>query len=109
MEPTRIEILKQMVEERPENSFARYALAIEFSRGGQIEEALENFEYLLLHQPEYAATYLQAGMILAKQGQRARAAEVFTKGIEINRRQGNLHAQGEIEAALEGLTGESQG
>ena len=106
MEPSRIEILQQTLQSTPENAFARYALALELSRSAQPELAWEHFEYLLAHQPDYAATYLQAGMFLSKQGRREEAREIFKKGIEVNRRQGNLHAQSELEAAFEDVSAE---
>lgn len=106
MEPTRIEILEQTLESTPNNTFARYALALELSRAGQPERAWQQFEHLLNRHPDYAATYLQAGMYLAKQGRDVEARDVLTKGIEVNRKQGNLHAQSELEAALEELTSE---
>lgn len=103
MEPTRIEVLRQMLNNAPGNAFTRYALAIELARAGKQDEALAEFEYLLKHQPEYAAAYQQAGMLLAQQGRTGEAREVFTKGAEVHRRQGNLHALNEIEAALASL------
>ncbi|MGH9378871.1 MAG: tetratricopeptide repeat protein [Terriglobia bacterium] len=106
MEPTRIEILEQTLQSTPGNTFARYALALELSRAGQPERAWQQFERLLTEQPDYAATYLQAGMYLAKEGRREEARQVFTKGIEVNRKQGNMHAQSELEAALEEFASE---
>lgn len=92
-----------MLENAPGNAFARYALALELAREGKQAEALAEFEYLLKHQPEYAAAYQQAGMLLAQQGRTGEAREVFRKGAEVHRRQGNLHAVNEIEAALASL------
>lgn len=103
MESSRIAVLEQTLQSSPDNSFVRYALAIELSRAGQPKKALDQFQYLLDHQPEYAAAYLQAGMLLSDQGQTERAREVFKKGVEVNRRQGNLHAESEIQSALEAL------
>ena len=96
MEPTRIEILEQTLESTPNNTFARYALALELARAGRSEHAWQQFEHLLEHHPDYAATYLQAGMYLAKQGRGDEARVVFSKGIEVNRKQGNLHAQSDV-------------
>lgn len=107
MEPTRIEVLQQMIESAPDNAFGRYALALELARAGQAGPALEQFEYLLKHQPDYAAAYQQAGMLLAQQGRTEEARNVFMKGAEVHRRQGNLHALNEIEAALTSLDEES--
>lgn len=104
MEPSRIEILQQTLQSKPDNAFARYALALELSRSAESGQAWEHFEYLLNHQPDYGATYLQAGMYLARHERKEEAREIFKKGIEINQRQGNLHAHSELEAALEELT-----
>lgn len=104
MEPTRIQILEQTLEATPGNTFARYALALELARAGDPERSWRQFEHLLEHHPDYAATYLQAGMYLAKEGRSDEARKVFAKGIEVNRKQGNLHAQSELEAALEELS-----
>lgn len=102
-EPSRIEILEQTLQSTPGNSFARYALAIELSRAAQPEKALEQFQYLLEHQPDYAPTYLQAGMLLSNMGRIEEARETYKKGVEVNRKHGNLHAESEIQAALDSL------
>lgn len=102
-EPSRIEFLRQGLETSPDNTFMRYALALELTNSERPEQAWEQFKYLLERHPDYAATYLQAGMYLVKQGNRQEAHDVFQKGIEVMRRQGNLHALSELEAALEDL------
>lgn len=103
MEPTRIELLEQTLQATPGNTFARYALALELARAGQTERAWEEFNQLLTQSPDYAATYLQAGMLLARENRLAEARDVFAKGVEVNQRQGNLHAVSELEAALADL------
>lgn len=104
MEPTRIEILEQTLQTTPGNTFVRYALALELARAGEPERAWQQFDHLLKNHPDYAATYLQAGMVLAKEGRNEEARAVFAKGIDVNRKQGNLHAQSELEAAMEELS-----
>lgn len=104
MEPTRIEFLEQALEANPDNAFVRYALALEFVNSPSSERAWEHFEYLLAHNPDYAATYLQAGMYLARQGRREEAKQVFGQGIEVTGRRGDRHAQSELQAALDDLT-----
>lgn len=103
MEPTRIELLEQTLQATPGNTFARYALALELARAGQNERAWLEFDRLLTQSPDYAATYLQAGMLLAREDRIAEARGIFEKGIEVNQRQGNLHAVSELEAALADL------
>lgn|SRR5487761_79328 len=103
MEPTRIEVLEQTLETNPDNAFARYALALELVSSPRSERAWEHFDYLLAHNPGYAATYFQAGMYLARQGRHAEAKQIFEQGIEVTGRQGDQHAQSELQAALDGL------
>jgi predicted Zn-dependent protease len=104
MEKSRIEFLKESVEAKPEETFIRYALAMELSKYGDPEDAWQHFNYLLAHHPDYSPTYYQAGAFLARQGRVEEAKQVLAKGIEVTARQGNLHAQSELQAALDQLT-----
>lgn len=103
MEKSRLELLRELVELKPDDTFTRYGLAMEFFGAGQPAEAWPHFEYLLTHHPDYSATYYQAGKLLASQGRREEAERVLARGIEVTERQGNLHAQSELQAALEEL------
>jgi len=47
MATNRLEILKQMVVQDPDNSFARYGLAMEFANSGELEQAVTEFRTLL--------------------------------------------------------------
>ena len=107
MGKSRVEFLQEALNANPHDRFARYALAMELAQSDQSDAAGEHFEFLLRNQPEYAATYFQAGMFLWKKGRTAEAREVFTKGIEVTGRQGNPHAQSELRTALEELLAES--
>jgi Flp pilus assembly protein TadD len=103
MEQTRLEFLRETLQVRPEDTFVRYGLAMELARSGEPTEAWEHFQYLLTHHPEYSPTYYQAGMFLSNHGRREEARKVFAQGIEVSGRQGNSHAQGELQAALDDL------
>lgn len=107
MEKTRVEVLREMLAAKPDDAFARYALALELAKSDQPGDAWEHFDYLLEHHPQYAATYYQAGMFLLDRGRRQEGKEVLTRGVEVTRRQGNSHAQSELERALEELANES--
>lgn len=100
MENQRLEILQQMVARKPNDSFARYGLAMEYAGRDEYDLALENFHTLLNVNPDYAAAYYQAGQIFIKTGQTEQAKSIFRKGIEVTSRLGNQHAQSELEAAL---------
>jgi Tfp pilus assembly protein PilF len=101
-EKTRREFLEEALREDPDNTFARYGLALEIAKT-EPAAAWIHFEYLLLHHPEYAATYYPAGMFLISQGRPDDARKVLAAGAEVTGRQGKQHAQRELQAALEAL------
>ena len=103
MADPRLEILIKLVERNPQDSFARYGLAMEYARQEQYDQAMEHFQKLWEINPDYAATYYQAGQVLVKTGQVEEARRIFQKGIEVTTRLGNFHAKSELEAALEQL------
>jgi len=102
MGDSRLDFLKEALARNPDDTFARYALALELSKT-RPDDAWSHFEYLLTRHPDYAATYYQAGMLLLKQGRREEAEKIFAQGVEVTGRQGNRHAQSELQAALEEL------
>lgn len=104
MEQSRLEFLREAINNNPNDTFARYGLAIELSKYGDSEEAWEHFNYLLTHHPDYFPVYYQAGMFLINQGRCEEAGKVLAKGIEVTGRLGNLHAQSELQAALDQLS-----
>ena len=103
MENDRIQFLRRTLEAMPDDAFTRYALAVDLANGGQREEAWQHFEYLLAHHADYSATYYQAAMLLLRLGRREEARAAMAKGIELTGRQGNSHAQKQLQAALDML------
>jgi Tfp pilus assembly protein PilF len=105
MEKTRMDFLLETLAADPENTFVRYGLAMELQNNGRAAEAWEHFEHLLTHHPDYAAAYFQAAMLLIKLDRNKEARRVLEAGIEVTGRQGNVHAQSELRAALDDLEG----
>ena len=103
MDSERLQFLRRSIGANPADTFARYGLALELSRGGQPDEAWEQFRYLLEHHPDYAPAYYQAGMLLIDQGRNEEARKVIERGVELTRRLGQKHAESELMAALESL------
>ena len=87
----------------PRNSFARYGLAMELARSGETAAALDEFDKLLTHDPEYTAGYFMAAQTLASAGRTAEAIERLKAGIACAARTGNHHAQSEMQAMLDEL------
>lgn len=104
MENERVQFLRDSLAAKPDDAFARYALALELMRGGRPDEAWEHFRYLMEHHPDYSASYYQAGMLLANQGRTDEARQVLAKGVEVTARLGQKHAHGELMDALGSLS-----
>ena len=98
MESTRIQILEQMVAQNPANSFARYGLAMEYVKSGDLARGVVEFDSLLVADPAYAAAYFHGGQTLEKLGRLDEAREYYRKGIAVTR---DPHARSELQAALD--------
>ena len=99
----RIEILRGFLEDNPKDSFSRYALALEYVKAGQSDDAVREFETVKKNDPDYVATYFQLGLLYQKLGQPHEAEKTFRTGIATASRAGDEHTKSELEAALEGL------
>jgi predicted Zn-dependent protease len=96
----RIAALNDILTQNPKDAFARYGLAMEYSKQGDFDRALAEFEILLKTNPDYVPGYFMAAQTLAKADRVADAKSMLTTGIASARRTGNLHAQSEMEAML---------
>lgn len=101
MATNRLEILKEMVEQNPGNTFARYGLAMEYASSGNPEQAVAEFRALVERDASYAAAYYHGGRALEQLGRIEQARAFYEKGIEAATRKGDLHTRSEIEAALD--------
>jgi tetratricopeptide (TPR) repeat protein len=100
MATNRLQILQQMLEQDPNNSFARYGLAMEYANTGKLVEAVGEYQALLARDENYVAAYFHGGQTLEKLGRIDEAREVYQKGIAASTRKGDAHTRAEIEAAL---------
>ncbi len=99
---------KQILEQNPDDAFARYGLAMEYRLRGQTALALEQFDELEKRHPDYIAGYQMAAQTLMAEGRNEAAEQRLNTGIAVARRQRNQHAQAEMEAMLEELEQQSR-
>ena len=99
----RLEMLTQFLQQNPNDAFARYGLAMEYSNLGQTETALEQFNKLLELHPDYTNGYFMAAQTLAKAGRTEDAKKMLSTGIESAKRMGNRHALSEMSSMLDEL------
>jgi predicted Zn-dependent protease len=96
----RVAMLNDILAQNPDDAFARYGLAVEYSNAGQVENALQEFRKLLTTHPDYTAGYFMAAQTLAKAARAEEAKKMLRKGIASATRSGNGHALSEMEGML---------
>ena len=99
----RLAMLNEILAQNPSDAFARYGLAMEYSKSGEVERALEEFAKLLASHPDYTAGYFMAAQTLATANRLDEAKKMLVEGISSARRTGNTHAQSEMTAMLDEL------
>lgn len=102
----RIAALKELLAENPADAFARYGLAMEYSKAGDLAGALAEFNTILQHNPEYTPAYQMAGQLLMSAGRIEEARKMLESGIASARRVGNQHAASEMEGMLDAMAGD---
>jgi len=99
----RIALLTEILTADPDDTFARYALALEYSKAGQTEHALQEFKTLIEKNPDYTPAYFMAAQTLASASRADEARRMLIDGIASAVRTGNKHAQSEMTAMMEEL------
>jgi predicted Zn-dependent protease len=98
--PSRLETIRKIVEQQPNDPFPRYGLAMELKKQGQGAEAEEAFAELERRHPDYVAQYLMRANNLGELGRADDARAVLGRGVEAARKKGDGHALGELQQAL---------
>jgi len=99
----RLQMLKDLLAQDPNNQLARYGLGMEYSSKGDVDAAVSEFKNLLQINPDYANAYFMAEQALAKAERTDEAKQLLMQGITAAARTGNGHAQSEMQALLDEL------
>ena len=79
----RINELKNLLMDDPNDAFLHYALGLEYVKAGDTERAIERFEILMLEYPDYLPVYYQAAHLYMENNNTGQAEKTFLKGIEL--------------------------
>lgn len=101
--PSRREKIEAMLRESPDDTFLRYSLAMELRKEGLHADSLERLGELQREDPPYVPAFLMSAQQLVSLNQVAEARSVLRAGIEEARKQGDLHAAGEMGELLASL------
>jgi Tfp pilus assembly protein PilF len=100
----RIERIKEMLKENPNDSFLQHALALEFIKIGNDVGAKNLFESLLEKEPGYVGSYYHLAKLLERIGETDNAIRIYENGMEEAKKAGDNHSLSELRSAYEELT-----
>lgn len=96
----RIQALREFLAEDPEDAFTRFALAAEYRKRGELDEARAFFEGLVADHPDYVGTYYHLGKLYEEVGRTDQAIETYRAGVHVAEVQRDHHARAELQSAL---------
>lgn len=102
MNSQRIEMLKKLVLENPQDPFYPYALALEFIHTNR-SEALSILKGVLYNYPDYLPTYYQAGLLSIESDKLEEGQAILEHGIVLAQKQNDRKALNELRSLLDNL------
>jgi len=105
MQNTRLAKLLEFLESEPNDTFILYALATEYNSINDIENAFVYYLRLVNDHPDYVGTYYHLGKLYEKQDEKAKAIEIYQKGIATARAKRDMHALSELQGAYNSAAG----
>ena len=100
MPQDRLQALLAFYQEDPNDPFTRFALAREYLKRGETDEALAFFEKLVAEDPTYVGTYYHLGKLYEDLSRKQEAIQTYQNGIQVAGQQRDAHARAELQDAL---------
>ena len=100
MIPQRLQILKDLLEKEPTDSFLNYALALEYAKENNLTKAIEIIENIVQKDEQYLASYYQLGQLYEQQNEPQKALEYYNRGVLIAQHQKNNKTLNELKEAI---------
>lgn len=99
----RIKELALDLKSNPEDSFIKFALALELIKVGELEKARLLFESIRSTDPDYVGVYYHLGKLYEQLHREEEALTIYKEGIQKTEQLGDQHARSELQAALMNL------
>ena len=99
----RIEKLLEFMKTSDKDSFLQHALALEYIKVDQDEEARKLINEILLREPTYVGSYYHLGKLLERAGDFDKAVRVYKRGMEEAKAADDNHSYSELMMALEDI------
>jgi Tfp pilus assembly protein PilF len=105
----RISKLLEYMKTSGKDSFLQHALALEYIKVGNDEEAKKLFNEILKREPTYIGSYYHLGKLLERMGDPKKAMRVYERGMEVATAANDHHSYTELRAAFEDVEDELEG
>jgi len=96
----RLQQLRALLADDPNDPFLGYALGMEQSSLGDDSAAADAFQSLVQKAPDYVPTYLMLAQTLQRLGRNDQAISILRDGARAAEKAGDLHALGELQGML---------
>jgi len=100
---SKIKRLAQNVRKNPDDSFSKFALALELLKNNQTKKALMLFESVYDNDPEYLGVYYHLGKLYESLENYHHAEKLYNEGIRVAENQHDERTRQELTEALESL------
>lgn len=97
----RLEAIKLMLKDDPQDPFLQYALALEYLSLNQHENAIEILLYLKENKPDYLPLYMKLGQIYILKEKEEDALSIWKEGVLLAGKQKNDKTQRELRQLIE--------
>lgn len=103
MSDNNLKKLAAFIKKNPDDSFSKFALALEFRKQGMYKKSRILFENILKNDPEYVGVYYHLGKLYETLDRVPEARKLYRQGISVADKQRELRTKSELEEALEQL------
>ncbi|MCC7222240.1 MAG: tetratricopeptide repeat protein [Chitinophagales bacterium] len=103
---SRLAQLQAFLQETPDDPFLHYAIALEYLKLSDYDQALLIFEQLTKSNPTYVGTYYHLGKLYEQLQLPNDALNIYQKGIDIAQQLSDRHSLQELRGAQEMLLDE---
>lgn len=93
--------LLNYIRQNPNDTFSKFALALEYFNDNQIDNAQMLFEHIYASDPEYLGLYYHLAKLYYEKSETDLARKTYNEGIELARKQKDNHSLQELQQALQ--------
>lgn len=100
---SKISQLAMAIRKDPDDSFSKFALALELLKQESVEKAQLLFEAVLKQDPDYLGVYYHLGKLYQSRGMHKKALQLFEDGIKLAVKKNELRTKSELHEAIQQL------